>query len=319
MDTNNLSSVLSGGGGDNGDDFAPATYSPQGTPMVPAGGDGITDAGAPAKPAPGELWKNTLTGALYGLAGSAGATSFGGGLAAGAGGFIQGKQQELTNAQRAQQLRFESAAAADSHTQAFNEARAADDAHENHQIARQQYADNVKAYAKVFGDNPDLEVRGQSDAETHAAAVGGLHTLAGQKDGIIPAVSTVSSPLAGERDTHVTTVWAKPTAKDLTQNPIGNLQLVNEYRKLHNMQPLSRSAWSTADGNVPDLGPANGQETLNTIWYKAAFKRWRLCDQGDGLGSPRSRRSMCGVVGERGRRCMRSGVLLASTISPFVV
>jgi hypothetical protein len=40
---------------------------------------------------------------------------------------------------------------------------------------------------------------------------------------------------------------------------------------------------------------------------------------GKRFGLSGSRRATCGVVGRQGRRCMRSGVLLAKNILPFVV
>ena len=63
------------------------------------------------------MWKNLVQGALWGLAGSAGSTHFGGGLARGAAGYMQGKQQEVDNetraAQQASDIKFRELQSAD--------------------------------------------------------------------------------------------------------------------------------------------------------------------------------------------------------------
>lgn len=68
------------------------------------------DAGVPARqaapappPQPGSLWKNMLVGAMQGIAGAKGATSFGGGVAGGAANVIAQKQQAFENQQTQQQ------------------------------------------------------------------------------------------------------------------------------------------------------------------------------------------------------------------------
>jgi hypothetical protein len=50
------------------------------------------------------MWRDILTGAMQGLAGSKGATSFGGGAAGGATGVLAHKQQDVENTQRQQQI-----------------------------------------------------------------------------------------------------------------------------------------------------------------------------------------------------------------------
>jgi hypothetical protein len=83
-------------------------------------------AAAPLAGGTPSIWKSVVMGALQGLAGSAGATHFGGGVAAGVGGVLKAKQQAVDNANMQQQLQFESVKAADSHVQALKAARAAD-------------------------------------------------------------------------------------------------------------------------------------------------------------------------------------------------
>ena len=49
------------------------------------------------------------------------------------------------------------------------------------------------------------------------------------------------------------------------------------------------------------------------------FSKVVFMKQGRRFGLSASRRATCGVVGRPGRRCMRSGALLAKNIPPFVV
>ena len=60
------------------------------------------------------------------------------------------------------------------------------------------------------------------------------------------------------------------------------------------------------------------KRSMQYHWYKAAFKG-AFMKPGKRFGLPRSRRSTCGVVGRRGRCCMRSVVPLAMNTSLFVV
>src|SRR5580692_4835025 len=81
-----------------------ATGVPYGAPggMPQAGGNqsgANTPAPAAAPPKPQSMWQAVVQGALWGLAGSAGAKHFGGGLAGGAQGYMAGKQQQTENAQ----------------------------------------------------------------------------------------------------------------------------------------------------------------------------------------------------------------------------
>lgn len=243
---------------------APLTPSP-----APSADANAALTGVPLVGGQPSVWKAIVAGALAGLAGSAGAKHFGSGLAGGAAGVIEEKQRESENAQHQQQLQFESAQAADSHIRALYEARAADNANQDHKIAMQDYAANTQAYAKIFGDNPDIKISGNTESETHAQAQGGLTTLANQNGGLIPGVSTVSSPATSDKSTHDIAVWAKPTSQDLTSNPNGNLALVNEYRKLHNQPLLSANDWSTGGGTVPDEGPSAG------LKMQAGIQKWQ--------------------------------------------
>src|ERR1051325_11192980 len=59
--------------------------------------DAQAQPAAPAQPQGQSFWESLLTGALTGLAGARGATSFGGGLAGGAAGELQATQQQKQN------------------------------------------------------------------------------------------------------------------------------------------------------------------------------------------------------------------------------
>src|SRR6185437_9940364 len=107
-------------------DSLPAPVAPQGPALI--------SGAAPVNPIPGpsatpppqaagtpSVWKNLVMGAIYGLAGSAGSTHFGSGLAGGAAGVVEQKQREIQNAQAQQRINFESVQAADSHIRALQE------------------------------------------------------------------------------------------------------------------------------------------------------------------------------------------------------
>src|SRR4051812_25379451 len=79
------------------------TYTGSGDPTADLVGDKLSGGAAPASQKP-RFWQGILMGALHGMAGSAGATSFGGGLAAGAKGEFAYQQQDLENRQHQQEL-----------------------------------------------------------------------------------------------------------------------------------------------------------------------------------------------------------------------
>ena len=85
----------------------PAPPIPQNTAQVQSIASMPTAQPVQAQPS---LWKSVLSGALSGLAGSAGSRSFGGGLASGAAGYAQKQQQDFQNqqvaAQNASVIRF---------------------------------------------------------------------------------------------------------------------------------------------------------------------------------------------------------------------
>jgi hypothetical protein len=121
MDTSNLLAAMNGGDSSDSSSFdtTPPMAPPGGaSPNVPAPTN--TDLGAapdiqaapaqsqpiatntpgPAKPAgQPSVWKDIVMGALNGLAGGAGQTHFGGGLAAGAAGEIQAQERAAANKQ----------------------------------------------------------------------------------------------------------------------------------------------------------------------------------------------------------------------------
>jgi hypothetical protein len=150
---------------------------------------GTPDAAAntPAAPAPKQpgLWQRVLTGALVGMAGSAGAKSFGGGMAAGAGANFNRQQQQVENDQKQQELNsnkiFRTAQAANmaadtavKDAQLHNLPQVTQDAH-NHLAA-----ETAETYTKLFG-NPTAVIpndAGGASAMQHlkdtAAAQGGV-------------------------------------------------------------------------------------------------------------------------------------------------
>jgi hypothetical protein len=93
-----------------------------------------SQAQPPAQEKP-SVWRAVVDGALKGLAGSAGATSFGAGLAGGAAGVLKDQQLQKQNALAQQQQQNENQAASDAHTKA-----AVDVAHTQAMIAQVQRA-----------------------------------------------------------------------------------------------------------------------------------------------------------------------------------
>jgi hypothetical protein len=224
-------------------------------------------AQAPPTPPPppiNSVWSEVVKGALAGLAGSRGATHFGGGLAAGAGGYLQEKQQEVENAQKAQQLQFESARAADSHITALNAAREADDAHAEH---AQQLADNQLVYAqtqKALGFSPTITIASDNTNDTHAQAVGAHTTLANRNGGVLPGVATTNSPAQANDDgVHTIHVYS-PNASDIQQNATKARNLVDEVSRIKTGGPIPDATWNSGNGamlgKIPD--PQGGQARM---------------------------------------------------------
>jgi hypothetical protein len=201
-----------------GDVAAPAPVSP--TPVAA----GNTSTPIPSGSSP---WGNILRGALWGLAGAAQKGPGRGGFAAGLGMGVQGAEAGMA---REQQLRFESARAADAHILAMKQAQEADSANDEHQAQLILHQQQVNEYALEHGDAPVFTITGKTPSEMHAQANGGLQTLSTRNDGTIPAVVATNAPLSTGSESHVINVHAAPTADALNQNPVGYLDLINKAR-----------------------------------------------------------------------------------------
>lgn len=193
-----------------------------------------TPAAAPPPPVPVKgLAQLIIQGALWGLAGSKGSTSFGGGLAGGAEGYMAGKQQQTENAQRAQQMQFESVRAGDSHVSALNEHRAADQLNATQKLEYKQKSANYQAFLQDnFGLEPNLNIE---DSDTEAKA--GLQTLAnGNPGGQIPPVSAVHQP--EDHGTPGKVAVYSPTQQQMRQNSQGFRNLINTQRQIQGLPEI---------------------------------------------------------------------------------
>lgn len=212
-----------------------------GTPIL-AGGPSVGPAPvAPPTPAgQRSVWKDLVAGALYGLAGSAGAKHFGEGLGRGVGGVIQAKQTEIENAQKQKQFEFESLRSADSHIEALARAKQADTASEESKVSIIEHQQQVNEYAIEHGQKPVFTISADNPADMHAQAVGGLSTLAQRNGGTVPAVTTVDSPATSNDPNHKIDVYA-PTEQDVKNNPNGTNKTINDARAAQGLPPLSDS------------------------------------------------------------------------------
>jgi hypothetical protein len=197
------------------------------------------EATAPPKAAGVQsVWKNIAMGAIYGLAGAAGQKHFGGGLGAGAAGVIAGKQQEVENAQRAQQLQFESVKAADSHIIALDEHRRADELSANNKIEyKQKSAEYQNFLQDNFGIEPDLSFADNS-TEAHA----GMQTLAQQNGGLIPPVVAIHQP--EDHGAHGQVSVYSPSAQQLKQNANGYRDIINTSRRVQGMPDIDNTSFN---------------------------------------------------------------------------
>ena len=168
---------------------------------------------APATPAKPALWKNVLVGALSGLAGSSGATTFGGGLAKGTGAELNREAQNKEDAtqQQAQMTANQKAAADVAHTQAMTAQiqRATMNLPENHQqTVIEGRADQTEKLRSVGGmipagspdTSPDHHVALQQVTALTKANPGKLYTAEPIKgpDGKIAfqAMQSTDAPLS---------------------------------------------------------------------------------------------------------------------------
>jgi hypothetical protein len=247
------------------------TAAPSGPPTgLNAAGDTYTTSGSsaagsgPNLPPVGVkgLAQLLVAGALAGLAGSKGATHFGGGLAGGAEGEAQAQQQKVVNAQNQQQLQFESVKAGDSHVLAFHQAQEADAATETHKANLDVLRTNITAFNKAMGISPTMTIEADNPSDMHAQATGGLTTLAARNGGAIPGVVTVNSPASSSDPNHQIDVFAKPTPTELTQNPNGYRKLVDTASIITTGSPTSDDQWSTGNFKMKPGSPTTGMTML---------------------------------------------------------
>jgi hypothetical protein len=277
MDTSNLTDALGGG---SIPDSVPIVAPPVGntlgesTPPPPA---------APAPPAPAgtpSVWKNLVMGAIYGLAGSAGAKSFGAGAAGGAEGVIAAKQRDIENQQRAQQLQFESVRAADSHILAQKQAQEADLAIAEHKSRLADNAAQLNAYLEDNGLKPIVTISGNNPNDMHAQAIGGLTTLAAANGGQVPFVATVNDPIGvgADKGNHEIRAYAATPAavQNIAIDPKTTTvpKIVNDVRLAQGQLPLKDADWQQL-GMTPALSdPSKGLDarTARQVAQKTAIE-----------------------------------------------
>lgn len=189
------------------------------------------------------VWKNiamgALGGAIYGLAGSAGQTHFGGGAGAGAGAVLQHKQQEIENTQRSQQLQMESVRAADTHIAALDEHNRANQLSEEHKLDYAKKSADYQAFLQDnFGIEPNLSFNDQA-----SEATGAHSTLAGQNGGTIPPVSTVQQP--SPDGTHGKVAVYSPSQQQMQQNANGFRELINTQRAVQGQPPIDNATFNS--------------------------------------------------------------------------
>lgn len=201
----------------------------------------VQPAAPPPPPVPVKgLAQLIIQGALWGLAGSKGSTSFGGGLAGGAQGYSQGKQQETENAQRTQQLQFESVRAADSHIAALDEHKRADQLSETAKLDyKQKSADYQSFLQNNFGVEPNLSFN-----DNNAEATAGLQTIAnGNPDGKISPVSAIHHPEADGTEGKVAVF--SPSQQQMRQNAQGFRNLVNTQRQIQGLPDIDDATFNS--------------------------------------------------------------------------
>ena len=254
---------------------APAPPAPPAEAMTPAMSapdvtPGINPTVAPAAPpAPGPakpgLWAGILQGALVGLAGSAGAKHFGGGLAMGAEGFEKNEQLQKENTVQQQMLKMESVKAADSHILALQQAKLADVQTQEAQQSLDEQHLIYQQTMKALGIEPTGSVTGATPNEIHSDANGMLNTLAQRNGGTIPAVATTNSPtgVGSNEGKHEINVYTT-NSSDIQKNPNGNRALVDEVSRIQNGSPMPDQQWTSGNGamlgKIPN--PVGGQVAM---------------------------------------------------------
>lgn len=172
-----------------------------------------------------------VQGALWGLAGSKGATHFGSGLAGGAEGYMAGKQQQVVNAQNQQQLQFDSVKAADSHVLAMKQAQEADSSIAEHKVALTNQQQQANEWADEHGQPKPFTITSDNTADTHTQASGALQTLAAQNGGTIPQITTNNSPASADDPNHKINVYTV-TPNNVQKNPTAMEKAINTVRQI---------------------------------------------------------------------------------------
>lgn len=201
----------------------------------------VQPAAPPPPPVPVKgLAQLVVQGALWGLAGSKGSTSFGGGLAGGAQGYMAGKQQETENAQRTQQLQVESVRAADTHIAALDEHKRADQLSETAKLDYKQKSAGYQSFLQDnFGVEPNLSFN-----DNNAEATAGLSTLAAANPGgTIPPVSAIHHPEADGTEGKVAVF--SPTQQQMRQNSQGFRNLVNTQRQIQGLPDIDDATFNS--------------------------------------------------------------------------
>jgi hypothetical protein len=186
--------TLSGAPSDfyNGASAAPQASGTAATTNAALSGNTLGASPASQPPAPQgqqSVWKNLVMGAIWGLAGSKGATHFGGGAAGGAEGYLQGKEQEVENTQRQQKLdadiKFQSLQAAHMAAESTLLAKQVANYDEDHQA--EVFSRNTaiaKNITEMTGATPEYATANDSASETAA-----LKDATAKNGGVAPYMS----------------------------------------------------------------------------------------------------------------------------------
>lgn len=218
-----------------------ALAGPAAQPAAPAPIQPGPAAAPPPPPVPVKgLAQLIIQGALWGLAGSKGSTSFGGGVSGGAAGYVAGKQQETENAQRTQQLQVESVRAADTHIAALDEHKRADQLSDTAKLDYKQKSAGYQAFLQDnFGVEPNI-----SFADNNSEATAGLQTLAnGNPGGTIPPVSAIHHPEGSGTEGKVAVF--SPTQQQMRQNSQGFRNLVNTQRAVQGLPEIDDATFNS--------------------------------------------------------------------------
>jgi hypothetical protein len=201
--------------------------------------DSNTGPGVPQAAGQKSVWKDLVMGAIYGLAGSAGSKHFGAGLAGGAAGYVQGKQQEVENIQNAKKLQFESLQAADSHIRALAEIRASNALSDEKALEYKQKSAEYQAFLQDnFGIEPDLSFN-----DSHEAGTAALQTASDANGGKIPPATIVHQPAPDGQ--HGTVAAYSPSQTAMKQNQNGFRDIINTQRAAQGLPDIDDQTFNS--------------------------------------------------------------------------